>query len=757
MSGLGAQARAAEYAAATAARARQVSREAEERKLPPKSAPVSLGALAKVQPTSRNKGPKAWKPLNLDEITESSDDGSTGKESGQGTPAVSARMMLEQPSSFPCRQVSASSIQAEGIKVNIPTAPRAMMTMNVPATITANPILQSIQPEPFTEIPIRQSIQDVYLSPVSFGHGGFPYPAIPPHYYSHHPHVLGAHPGREATRVQRFDSIMVPSDLSPTKQQQKFAMLGQIRTPGYENELADTLEDFPHLRTLPPHNPSYYQHLNHVSTGTRDEKHGWDISRQDGVYVDYSLNQQLFEEQVNGGYGGDGEEEGEGGYYSGITASDQPIVQLPHGIAQVSYTFNEDSATTSRRTHAAQANAYPYRRSSSASISNTKLQPHSATYEHGEPYDRKGKMQRFVAQATHEALTRKGKTVLHNPDLYKAKDEAQIMGKHSCKDTDPSTTTNHMNDLMSDDTRRDRKRFRPVPWAVRPRLSDGAMQVTPLRAGQGQLDILPDLTKDELEVIAHAINDPAPGLKFPPLGSCAIVANGPIGREPAGERLNPIDQLGSEEWAQFRPITSTERERVCACMAKAAADLAPKISRPELFDKKGKSSAQEDDLRHSQEWFHGDFRGEQAFRAQLSAIAEEHAMLRRAAVRHVNGGSLPKDFKVGIDDGIAASVIMGEVIANLVSYVVGDRKSADQRKNFHKVKSVPEFATERGGVSCGSRCSDSYFDDDEAGFQGAPVRIARDPRFRPQATEELKLKPEEEWKNRREMYGRRVM
>ena len=62
---------------------------------------------------------------------------------------------------------------------------------------------------------------------------------------------------------------------------------------------------------------------------------------------------------------------------------------------------------------------------------------------------------------------------------------------------------------------------------------------------------------------------------------------------------------------------------------------------------------------------------------------------------------------------------MGEVIANLSGYIVGDRKSAEQRKNFHKVKSVPEFATERGGVSGGSGSSDSYFDNDEASFQGS--------------------------------------
>jgi hypothetical protein len=192
-------------------------------------------------------------------------------------------------------------------------------------------------------------------------------------------------------------------------------------------------------------------------------------------------------------------------------------------------------------------------------------------------------------------------------------------------------------------------------------------------------------------------------------------------------------------------------------MAKAAADLAPKITRPGLFDSNDSSSGQGNDLKHSKEWFYCDLRGEQAFRAQLPAIAAKHAAIRQAAARRANGGTLPNDFKLGIDDGVAANIIMGEVIANLASYVIGDRKCAEQRRNFHKVKSVPEFATERGGSSGASGSSNSYCDDDEAGFQGAPVRIARDPRFRPQGKEGVKLKPEEEWKNRHEMYGRRVL
>jgi hypothetical protein len=177
-------------------------------------------------------------------------------------------------------------------------------------------------------------------------------------------------------------------------------------------------------------------------------------------------------------------------------------------------------------------------------------------------------------------------------------------------------------------------------------------------------------------------------------------------------------------------------------MAKAAVDLAPNIPRPRLFDK-DRVSGQQDDLKHTQEWFRGDARGERAFRAQLPVIAEKHATLRRAAARHANGGSLPNDFKLRVDDGIAASIIIGEVIANLSSYVLGDRKSAEQRKNFHKVKSVPEFAIERGGMSGALRSSDSYFDDQEGGFQRAPVRIARDPRFRPLGKEGPKQNPAE--------------
>jgi hypothetical protein len=759
MSGLGAQARAAEYAAATAARARQVSREAEDQKLPPKAAPVSLSALAKAQPTSRNKGPKAWKPLNLDEITESSDDGSTGKESGRGSPAPSSQLMLEWASPFVDRQVSATSTRVEGIRVNIPTAPRAMMTSHVPIPVNANHSPQW-QTEPVEKLPISHSTRDAYMSPGPFAHGGYAGLAMPSQLYSRHPCLLGTPTHQEATQFQRFGSMMVPSDLSPTKQQQKFAMLGQMQDPTYVNDPAKGREDVLLRPILSQRSPSYYEYLNTLNAATTGDTYCWDVSFQDPTCVDYTFAEHTFQDHIDVDYGGNGEEVE--GFHIGTPAPGHPMIHQQREVAPVSYTLKEGPALALPSTPAITTPGitHQYRRSSLMSSSETKRQHHPAALEQEEPYDRRTKMQRFVAEATHEALTRKGKTVLHNPDLYKEKDQSQPNAKCAGYDTDQISVSNNADNRLCEDESREKKSSRPVPWDVRPVLSHGASEDTQPAAAQGQgaeVNHPSDVRKESLEVIANDVSDQINELDLPRLTSATSVLNKTVENKFLDKNLDPIGQVGSEEWAKFRPVTAIERERVQACMAKAAVDLAPKITRPRLFDYNDGSCGREDDLKQSKEWFYRDLRGEQAFRAQLPAIAEKHATIRQAAARHANGGSLPSDFKLGIDDGVAANIIMGEVIANLTSYVIGDRKSAEQRRNFHKVKSVPEFATERAGSSGASGPSDSYFDDDDAGFQGAPVRIARDPRFRPQGKEGVKLKPEEEWKNRHEMYGRRVL
>ena len=759
MSGLGAQARAAEYAAATAARARQVSREAEDQKLPPKSAPISLSALAKAQSTSRNKGPKAWKPLNMDDITESSDDGSPGKESGRGTPVASTRTMLERTSLFPYRQVPASSTRAEDIKVSIPTAPRAMLTSNIPANTTASSSPQRMRPDATVELRSRQGNQDIFDSPVPLSYGALPYPAFPLHSYSQHLNFLVMPPSREPAQFQRFGSLMVPSDLSPTKQQQKFEMLGQMQHATYAMAADEPPADMGPHQMVPQYDPAYYEQINTGNMSAIGDVYGWDVSTNDNIYDEYALHHQRYQEHVDVIFG-DERGKREDDFYASTGASALHLVSTAYGMGSVGHATNEHAVPASYHDHAGADSGYQCRRSSLISVSEGKGQAHSATYEYDEPYDRKRRMQSFVAEATQEALARKGKTVLHNPDLYKAKDQPQQLEKRSDNNTDLSSATYLESNCASTDKQDEQNQHRRVPWDAGSRPSDGTQEVMPTPAGQVvrlKINLQPSLSKGELEIIANATNNPTPRLEFPQFESRATVVNDPINGEPSDERLHPIDQVGSEEWAKFRPITSIERERVRACMAKAAADLAPKIPRPGLFDRENNTGGKTNQLKDSQEWFRTDLRGEQAFRAQLPGIAEKHAKFRRAAARHANGGCLPKGYNLGVDDGVAASIIMGEVIANLSSYTVGDRKSAEQRKNFHKVKSVPEFATERGGVSGGPGSSDSYFDDDEAGFQGAPIRIARDPRFRPQGKEGLKLKPEEEWQNRHDCYGRRVL
>jgi len=593
------------------------------------------------------------------------------------------------------------------------------------------------------------------VSPISFRHGGFPYHAMPPHFYSLHPNILGTPPNREAAQFPRFGSMMVPGDLSPTKQQQKFAMLEQMQYAAYANDSFEASADFlPHQMLLQP-SLSYYDQLNAANASIIGNPYGWNVSTCGGTYVDYGVDQHPLQERLDIGYVGDGK----GDFKSGTATSGNKPVPLPYGVTPMSYASNGDSAPEYYHSQAASCGGFQYRRLSLMSTSETKPQVIPATYGYEEHYDRKSKMQSFVTEATQEALARNGKTVLHNLNLHKEKDQPQQKENSCYNNTDLSLPTGYMDSRTCQNESRRKEQRRPAPWVVRPRLSDGTWDVTPQPAKQGnqsKINLPPWPTKGELEIIANGIENHPLGLGFLHVGSRETIEYEPSNGEPPDERLNPIDQVGSVEWAHFRPITSIECERVRACMAKAAVDLAPNIPRPRLFDK-DRVSGQQDDLKHTQEWFRGDARGERAFRAQLPVIAEKHATLRRAAARHANGGSLPNDFKLGLDDGIAASIIIGEVIANLSSYVLGDRKSAEQRKNFHKVKSVPEFATERGGMSGALRSSDSYFDDQEGGFQRAPVRIARDPRFRPQGKEGLKLKLEEEWKNRHEMYGRRVL
>lgn len=94
MSSFGSQARAAELAAAAAARQRLTNREREEKEgIPPKATPVSLGAFTKPPPATRNKGQKAWKPLSFEDFeTQPTSTDYTPADTGPATPNLPAKL-----------------------------------------------------------------------------------------------------------------------------------------------------------------------------------------------------------------------------------------------------------------------------------------------------------------------------------------------------------------------------------------------------------------------------------------------------------------------------------------------------------------------------------------------------------------------------------------------------------------------------------------------------------------------------------------
>ncbi|KAL1986369.1 hypothetical protein VTN96DRAFT_6448 [Rasamsonia emersonii] len=110
------------------------------------------------------------------------------------------------------------------------------------------------------------------------------------------------------------------------------------------------------------------------------------------------------------------------------------------------------------------------------------------------------------------------------------------------------------------------------------------------------------------------------------------------------------------------------------------------------------TSAAIERLLEADRWFHADGRGEKVFRHQVLAIAQEEAAKRkmlRGPIRPVEEESL---FETN-------TLLLGNVIANLRSYVVGDRK--EQFGNFANFGPVPYHCCE---PSHGGRRS--YFDSD---------------------------------------------
>lgn len=644
---LGAQARAAELAAVSAAKQRQVSRELEDRQLPPNPA-ISLSAFTKPQPQpSRNKGNKAWKPLILDEIVE------TDPPDPVFTPSNADRLTAKEASDK-----------------KVPTAPRAMVADRSLSTVVAYPQPSKPQPSPVINVSARQT--------QGYGpthHGGLPYPAFPQNMYLQQFVFPGGMPFNDLSHHETYGSMMVPDDISPTKQEQKFSMLENV--------------SFPHM-----------------------------------IHVQRNSQFPMDQHEAFQTFGHDQWDNSQAAYYPGYQV---PYQQPQHMSGAYENEIDHFSKVSVQRS--VQVESAPNQRTISPIDRSFDQQLRESPVRYQEPYDTEKAMKECVNQLKEKA--KDGKSVLYNPEIQREPPQKQIM------ETEKSAAVNST-------VRKPSSVPQPlVPWDVRPKDSR-----------VNQWEVMPPPTDPSSNPVAFNNNEvesnldnikPAPGLPFPSIF-------GPPQLSLESLKVDAIDSLrapavGSIEWMKLAPITTAERNRVRRRMAIAAKSITNEVPSNGIA-----TGQNREDLGENQKWFYTDGRGERLLRQQVDLSAQAHASKVIADIRARNSGELPEQFQDGKDDGLAATLILGNVACNLQTYLVGDRKSIEQRRNFHKVKSVPDWCTERGGIALGS-----YFDGAAGGFYGAPVRVARDPRFRPQVKEGMKVKPEEEWKNRHEMYGRRIM
>jgi hypothetical protein len=323
-----------------------------------------------------------------------------------------------------------------------------------------------------------------------------------------------------------------------------------------------------------------------------------------------------------------------------------------------------------------------------------------------EPYDRKTKMQSFVA--AQQALARTGKTVLHNPDLHRVKASGAASPDHS-----GSTSTS-------------------------PEHNSGNQMFTP-----GSLTIVKPPPGFELPPQSFELQPPGSGLQLLP-------------RQPSeadnDKKTSPIDQatlrqifeVDKGDWLELKPVTKADRmkmNRVMRAFARAQApderrEFAPKT------DGHGKK-----ELEQGMHLANKDNKPITAARKTFEEAAKERLA---SGPNGLNGSELSQ-----AEIECAAICAVGDIVANLMDNSGSAAAGTDVDGLFCKYKPAPEYAIERGGLLLGYSGNASFFEENTGGFYTAPSRIARDPRFRPAGKEAVQGKVDENWKIRADMYGRR--
>ncbi|OAP56767.1 hypothetical protein AYL99_08879 [Fonsecaea erecta] len=671
---LGARARAAEYHAFKAASARQASREAEENKLPPQPAPVSLSAFTKNPQLNRNKGPKAWKPLILEDTPEDDDDSPADNEDTVSTPT--RQRGVDGNSSISHDSDRAQTWrEANNLSSTVPIAPKAMLrnTSQAPSPLV-NPAPRRTQPHAIIKQAQQGSHLSVNSSPSNVsGISGFPYPGVTWWFDSHGMRVPGPAAMPTFFPGQYHGNLMAPDDISPSKQENKLASLS--------HEYMDTSSGFilPHYPLMPMSgifggsmaDPVTFAHYEDEG-GAGHDSQAWPFA---SMPVERPVMQHVNSDSVVNMDG---------------SISDTSSLLVPNAIRRFSYpnAVGEPMRQGSIAESAAQRIAHQ-------SIHPTLVLPDE------EPYDRKNKMQSFVA--AQQALARTGKTVLHNPDLHRVKASESASPAHTRSKTTTPERTRHAQTTSPESIV-----IRKPPPGFEPHLSPR-------------------------QVIAQCTS------KTPSPFNASI--------------LREIFEVGSDDWLELRPVGKDQRMKMSRVMRICARAQSPDA--PLGFLQSAKPGRKES-LQNWMQIATRDHKPATGTRRLFEQVSKEcHA--NRLSIVGGGDGASSDDTSNGEIEGAAIRAV-GDIVANLTESAESSESGRGSAGLVCKYKPAPEYAIERGRLLLmGNSGSTSFFEDNTGGFYSAPSRIARDPRFRPAGKDTVKVKSEEEWKLRHDMYGRRRM
>ncbi|OQV01969.1 hypothetical protein CLAIMM_07238 [Cladophialophora immunda] len=680
---LGARARAAEYHAFKAASARQASREAEEHRLPPKPAPISLSAFTKNPQLNRNKGPKAWKPLILEDTPEDDNDSFEDNEDTASTPTrqkgVDRSSSISHDSDI---ALVSSNPQSTWVDTNnpsstIPTAPKAMLrSTSQTSSPLVNPTPRRIQPHTIVKQTQQTSHLSVDSSPSNLsGISGFSYPGLTWWFDSHGMPVLGPaamptfHPG------QYHGNLMVPDDISPSKQENKLASLS------HEHMGPSAGFVTPHHHLMPISGiignsmvaPTTFAHYEDEA-GLGNHPQTWALPSGP---LERPVVQHVNSDSVVNMDG---------------NISDASSLLVPNAIRRFSYP-NEVSEPTNQGLipeHGAH-------RLAQQTIHPILVLPDD------EPYNRKNKMQSFVA--AQQALAKTGKTVLHNPDLHRVKASEAVSPARSISD---NTTPERFCHVQT---------YSPGPLII---------QKTP-----------PGFDSQLTQLTSHQTIAPSTNKVSSPFEAFT---------------LRGIFGVGNDDWFELKPVSKNQRMKMSRVMRICARAQSP--DEPQGFFRDARRQRKE----RLQSWMQiatRDSKPVTGTRKLFEQVAKECHGSHLSVVGGGDGAVSDQTSDVGIES--AAIRAVGDIMANLTESAESSELGADPDNLVCKYKPAPEYAIERGRLLMGNIGSTSFFEENTGGFYSAPSRIARDPRFRPAGKEAVKVKSEEEWKLRHDMYGRRRM